>query len=96
MATLGPRSRPGGYLAFLAVLVLPELLAPWTGVLLPAGWHELTSIPAALAAVRSGIAAPIASGARLARALTGLSAVVALALASLTIWARNADEREAP
>jgi hypothetical protein len=91
MATLGGRSRAGGYLAFLAVLALPELLASWTGALLPDGWHELTSIPAALAAVRSGVAAPIVNGAQLARALAALSAVVALAIASMTIRVRRSD-----
>ena len=54
----------GGALALLAVLALPELLSPWTATpLLPRGWHELTSIPAALAAVRAGVMAPAATGA---------------------------------
>jgi hypothetical protein len=78
MATLGGRSRSLGYLAFLAVLVVPELLSPWTAARLPAGWHELTSIPAALAAVRTGIGAPAGNAAPLARALAALAAVSAL------------------
>ena len=78
--TLGGRSRSLGYIAFLLVLVLPELLSPWTAALLPAGWHELTSIPAALEAVREGVAAPAGNGARLARALAGLCALSAFCI----------------
>jgi hypothetical protein len=81
MAALGARTRTGGYFTLLAVLVLPELLAPWTSALLPAGWYELTSIPAALAAVRAGVVSPSAAGIHMARALTGLTAVVAASLA---------------
>jgi hypothetical protein len=80
MAALGARTRAGGYLSLLAVLVVPELLAGFTGRLLPHGWHELTSIPEALAAVRSAVAHPVLQGAHGARALAGLLAVIALAL----------------
>ena len=59
---------------------MPELLAPWTAWLLPGGWHELTSVPAALAAVRAGVAAPMEGAEPLARALAGLVAVVAMSL----------------
>jgi hypothetical protein len=96
MATLGSRSRPGGYLAFLAIVALPELLAPWTASLLPAGWHELTSIPAALAAIRSGVAEPLAHGSALARALAGLCAVVAVAVGSMVVRVRSAADTGAP
>jgi hypothetical protein len=80
MATLGARTRAGGYLSLLAVLVVPELLAPWTASLLPGGWHELTSVPAALAAVRAGVASPVEGAEPLARAVAGLVAVVAMSL----------------
>jgi hypothetical protein len=80
MAALGARTRTGGYLTLLAVLGVPELLAGFTGRLLPRGWHELTSIPEALAAVRSGVAHPVLAGAHAARALAGLLAVIALSL----------------
>ena len=86
MAALGARTRAGGYLTLVAILVLPELLAPWTAALLPRGWHELTSIPAALAAVRAGVAFPVAMGASMARALAGLVTIVALSL--LAVGAR--------
>jgi hypothetical protein len=94
LATLGGRSRPGGYLTLLAVLVLPELLAPWTSVFLPQGWHELTSLPAALRAVRMGIANP-AAAAPLARALAGLAAVSALSLVVVAARAQDTGP-EAP
>jgi hypothetical protein len=82
IAALGAKTRAGGYLALLAVLAVPELLAPWTSALLPEGWEELTSIPAALAAVRGGIVSPSgAAGVHAARALAMLAAVVAGSLA---------------
>jgi hypothetical protein len=95
MAALGARTRMGGYLALLAVLVLPELLSSWTGAVLPRGWHELTSIPAALAAVREGVAAPAVAGIPMvARALAGLAAVVALSLVVVAARAGGSvDER---
>ena len=80
MAALGGRSRGGGYLALLAVLVLPELLAPWTGALLPKGWRELTSIPAALEAVRAGVQSAGPAALHAARGAVALVAVVAASL----------------
>ncbi|MGH7271522.1 MAG: hypothetical protein ACREJ3_13920, partial [Polyangiaceae bacterium] len=86
MAALGARTRARGYFTLLAVLVLPEVLAPWTLSLLPAGWDELASIPAALETVRRGIAVPGAASLHVVRALVGLTAVVAAAL--ITVGAR--------
>jgi hypothetical protein len=79
LATVGGRSRGLGYLALLLVLALPEALAPWTRQLLPAGWRELTSIPAALDAVRHGVTRPDAL-AHAARALVGLAVVIVASL----------------
>lgn len=90
MAALGARTRAGGYLTLLAVLALPELLAPWTADLLPRGWGELTSIPAALAALRIGVAHPAAAGAHAARAAAGLAAVVAVSMLVVAARAREA------
>jgi hypothetical protein len=82
VAALGARSRVRGYLRFLAVLVLPELLAPWTEAALPAGWQELTSIPAALDALLTGIEATSwANALKMVRAGAGLAAVVAISVA---------------
>ena len=80
MAALGGRSRAGGYVTLLAVLVIPELLAPWTGALLPRGWRELTSIPAALEAVRAGVQSAGPALLHAARAAVALVAVVAASL----------------
>jgi hypothetical protein len=80
MAALGARSRAGGYFGLLAVLVLPELLAPWTGALLPKGWRELTSIPAALEALRIGVQS---AGPAVLHAARAAVALVAVALGSL-------------
>ncbi len=91
MAALGARTRAGGYLSLLAVLVVPELLAGFTGRLLPRGWHELTSIPEALAAVRTAVAHPVLTGAHGARGLAGLLAVIALALLVVAARVRTAD-----
>jgi len=89
MAALGARTRAGGYLTLLGVLVLPELVAPWTSDLLPSGWTELTSIPFALGAVRAGVAHPMTAGAHAARAVAGLAAVVALSLLVVAARARE-------
>jgi hypothetical protein len=86
MATLGASSRLGGYLAFVVVLGLPEMMRPWTGALLPQGWHELTSIPSALAAVAAGVRSGGSSLWHMARALAALAAVVAASQA--VVWAR--------
>jgi hypothetical protein len=82
VAALGAPSRIRGYLRFVAVLVLPELLSPWTAAALPAGWQELTSIPAALAALLTGIEATSwATALKMVRAGVGLAAVVAVSVA---------------
>jgi len=93
LAALGARTRAGGYTSLLAVLVVPELLA-FTGLtthLLPEGWDELTSIPAALSAVRRGVAHGFVGGAHAARALAALVAVMAAALLVIAGRARQKD-----
>jgi hypothetical protein len=80
MAALGGRSRSGGYLTLLTALVLPELVAPWTGALLPRGWRELTSIPAALEALRAGVQAAGPAVLHAARAAVALAVVVVTCL----------------
>jgi hypothetical protein len=82
MAALGGRTRGGAYLALLTVLVLPEVLAPWTQRLLPDGWHEVTSIPAALEAVRAGV---LSAGSACLHAIRGAVALLAVVAASLLV-----------
>lgn len=96
MACLGTRTRAGGYVLLLAVLAAPELAAPWTSGLLPAGWIELTSIPAALDAVRDGVDSPLAAGAHAARAIAALAAVVAVSLAVVGIGVAGVDAEPTP
>lgn len=91
LAALGARTRTGGYLSLLAVLVVPELLAGFTERLLPRGWRELTSIPEALAAVRAGVAHPVLEGAHAARGLAGLVAVAAVALLVVAARVRGTE-----
>jgi hypothetical protein len=90
MAALGGRTRGGGYLTLLVVLVLPETIAPWTQSLLPGGWRELTSVPAALDAVRAAVQSAGPQLLHGARALVALTAVAAASL--LVVRARIPDE----
>jgi|HubBroStandDraft_1064217.scaffolds.fasta_scaffold06787_5 hypothetical protein len=89
MAALGTGNRLVGYLSLLAVLALPEVLAGWTEPRLPAGWHELTSIPSALSAVAAGVRSGGPSLLHMVRAMAGLAAIIALSLAA--VWARLAQ-----
>jgi hypothetical protein len=54
-ATLGSRTRLGGYFALLLVLVFPELVVNVLGSRLPSDLAELCAIPSALAALRSSL-----------------------------------------
>lgn len=95
MAALGARTRVGGYLALLLVLVVPEILSPWTSGVLPRGWHELTSITAALDAVRAGAAHPVQKGMQAVRALAGLAAVVSVSVFVVGMRASRVQAEEA-
>jgi hypothetical protein len=92
IATLGGRSRTGGYLCLVLALFVPELLSSWTVAVLPAGWSELTSIPAALAAARAGVSSPLANAAPLLRALTALASIIAVSLMVIATRIRQARE----
>lgn len=80
LAALGARSRFGGYLALVSVLVVPEMLGRFTAQMLPRGWQELTSIPAALGALRASLS-PDVDVAGLLRSIVVLAAVIAIAIA---------------
>lgn len=79
LAALGARSRIGGYFALVSVLVLPELFGRWTAQMLPRGWHELTSIPAVLGALRAALTPGTFDVATLLRASVVLAAIAAVA-----------------
>jgi hypothetical protein len=80
LAALGARSRVGGYLALVAVLVIPEVLQNWSARVLPEGWAELTSIPGALMALRSSLLPDAFDALRFARAFAVLALLVVLSL----------------
>ena len=80
MATLGARSRGGGYLALLAVLVIPELLRPTLDRLVAPRWLEVLSIPGALASLRASIAPVGFDLFMFGRAAVVLVAIILLAL----------------
>lgn len=92
-AALGARSRAGGYLWLLTVLVLPEALSGLTGRLMPDGWTELVSIPGALAELRAAIAPP---GFDLPRGLRALAVVLAITVAAVFAARAQLARAEAP
>jgi hypothetical protein len=80
LAALGARSRAGGYLWLLGVLLVPELVSRWTEDILPDAWRDFTSIPGALGALRVSLMPPGVDAARLGRAVVVLGAVVFVSL----------------
>jgi hypothetical protein len=80
LATLAARSRVGGYLALLGVLLIPELLEGPMTRLLPEGWGELASIPGALLALRASLGQETFDPLRFTRAFALLALTVLLAL----------------
>ena len=81
LAALGARSTGRGYARFIVLLVVPELLKPWTSDLVPAGWGELLSVPSALAGLRGALLPQAFDVARGARAGFVLAAFAALCFA---------------
>lgn len=95
MATLGARSRMRGYVALLLVVGVPELVAPWTSRILPDGWSELTSLPAALGALRS-VTEESTDWLLIARALAGLTLVATVSFMVTVGHVSRAAERVSP
>jgi hypothetical protein len=80
-AALGARSRIGGYLFLVGVVMVPEAIVLALGSALPASLAEVLSIPSALSALRSALAPGSVDLARALRALVALAVVVGLAVA---------------
>jgi hypothetical protein len=80
LAALGARSRAGGYLWFVLVLVFPEVLEPWLSSAVP-DWGDLLSLPGALAALRRALMPPGVNLALLVRSAVVLGAATAIAIA---------------
>jgi hypothetical protein len=93
-AALGARSRVGGYLFLLGVVVFPEILAGALSEVLPPEVTDVLSIPSALSALRAGIAPGTSDGFRVVRALVALAIFVALALALVRREAIVAERAE--
>jgi hypothetical protein len=79
-ATLGARSRVGGYLALVTVLVVPELLEGPLTRIMPEGWGELASIPGVLLALRSSLGQTTFDPLRLMRAAALIALIVLVAM----------------
>lgn len=93
-AALGARSRLGGYLFLIAVVMIPEALVAMMGSALPESVADVLSIPSALAALRSSLAPGTVDLARTARAVVALSLVVAFAMFLVRRDAILVDEPE--
>jgi hypothetical protein len=96
LAAMGGRSRAGGYVGLLALLVLPEALERWTSALVPDEWTDLLSVPSALAALRGALAGPEVDAARFARAacVVAASAALCVALVRIEIARFDAEDEE--
>lgn len=79
LAALGGRSRGGGYLVLLLVLVVPEWVAGRLNAFLPEEITELCAIPSALSALRASLFPGTVDVLRALRAVVALGAVSALA-----------------
>jgi len=79
-AALGVRSRVGGYMFLLALVVLPDLVAGAMGSTLPEGVVDVLSIPSALAALRTALTPGTVEPGRAVRALIALAFFVAFAV----------------
>jgi hypothetical protein len=94
-AALGARSRVGGYLALLLVLVVPEVVEPLVAPSIPDPWNELVSLPSALGAMRAAITPPDVDLWRFSRAAAVLAfvATVAFALVQTEVARLDAEDR---
>ncbi len=79
-AALGARSRIGGYLFLIGVVMVPEAIVALMGSSLPESVADVLSIPSALAALRTSLAPGTLDLWRTVRALVALSLVVAFAM----------------
>jgi hypothetical protein len=78
-AALGARSRIGGYMVLLGVVVFPEIVVGMLGSAIPDSVTDVLSIPSALSALRTALAPGTADAARALRALLALGLFVAAA-----------------
>jgi hypothetical protein len=79
-AALGARSRLGGYLFLIGVVMVPELIVGMLGSLVPESIADVLSIPSALAALRTSLAPGTVDLARTMRAAVALALFVGVAV----------------
>lgn len=92
IAALGARTRVGGYMFLLGVVVLPELAVTAASSALPHALADVLSIPSALGALRASVAPGSFDVARLARATVALAVFTALTIALVRREARGVLE----
>jgi hypothetical protein len=92
MATLAGRSRGGGYLALLFVLVVPELVAPSLGRWMAPRWADVCSIPGALLALRTSVAPVGVDVFLLGRSVAVLLAIIVVSLLVVRLELARAPE----
>jgi hypothetical protein len=80
-AALGARSRIGGYLFLLGIVVVPDLVAGMLSGVVSESVTEVLSIPSALGALRGALAPDALDVVRAVRALVALAVFAAVALA---------------
>ncbi|MBX3186357.1 MAG: hypothetical protein KF819_05045 [Labilithrix sp.] len=79
-AALGARSRLGGYMFLLVVVVFPEMVVAMMGSAIPEGVTDVLSIPSALSALRTALSPGTADAARALRAALALALFVFIAV----------------
>ena len=79
-AALGARSRIGGYLFLIGVVMIPELIVMGMGASLPESIADVLSIPSALSALRTSLAPGTVDLYRAARALIALTLAATFAM----------------
>jgi uncharacterized membrane protein len=84
-ATLGARTRIGGYFYLLLILVLPEILTSALDKSLPSELLEVCAIPSALAALRASLAPGTTDLFRFLRASVALFVFISAAM----LWIRR-------
>lgn len=80
-AALGTRSRFGGYLYLIGVVVIPELVAAVLEGVMPVQVTEVLAIPAALSALRAGLSPGSVDLFRVLRAMLALGVFTMIAVA---------------
>lgn len=93
LAALGARTRVGGYVFLLVVVILPETIVEALSSNLPPGATDVLAIPSALGALRASLSPGSVDGVRLLRALAALAAFCAATVLLVRREALSLDAR---